>query len=362
MKIAVDARLLELNEPTGVERAFRELLTEVPSHLSPKDQITAFVRHEPQGGFGLPPRVRVEALGGPRSTLIWRETSLVKALAKLRPDVLWSPVEAMPLLTRTGTVATFYEAPWAVRRGLEGLRATLAHRVRTRIAARRARRVVCASHAAARQFGVLYPHAEARLRVVPLGVAPAFLYDDAKRGDPSESAARPPEQPYFLHVGGDRPRKNVPFLFDAYRRYRDGGGAARLLLAGPGRAPAGLPSGGTFLGYVSDRRLRALYDEAIALLVSSASEGFGLPVLEAMARGTPVISVRAGALDEVAAGAALLIEPGDAYAMARTMGRVEEDPGLRASLSSGGRARTGDATFARAAGRLVSVLREAAVG
>jgi glycosyltransferase involved in cell wall biosynthesis len=359
MKIAVDARLLELPEPTGVERAFQELLSALPQQLGPDDDVYALVR-KPLSC--LPDGVQQRVVAGSASHAVWRETALVKELKRRDYAVLWSPVEAIPIRTDVPTIATFYEAPWMVRRGLEGWRATCVHRVRTRLAARHARRIVCASHVGANQFARLYPQAESRLRVLPLGVAGAFRPDafvPAPAAPDAEEARRRADSPYFLHVGGDRPRKNVPLLFDAYRRYREDGGTTRLLLVGPGGQPRGLPRGATWLGYVSDRRLRALYDETLALVISSASEGFGLPVLEAMACGAPVIATRAGSLAEVAGDAALLVKSGDAVALARALATLTQDPAQCSKLAARGRQRAAAATFGRAADGLLGIFHEA---
>jgi len=361
MRIAADARILELPRPTGVERSFGELLRALPRLLGEGDELLAYSRSAavsaPPPSSGTPLR----PLGGPGSIALWRETTLTRALERDGADVLWSPVGAIPLRTRVPCVATFHEAPWLVRPRMEGLVRERIHRVRLRIAARRAARIVCPSETSADQLTQLHPRARAVVRVVPHGVAGRFREPpEPESAACVRAAAGVPDRPYFLHVGGDRPRKDIGLLLGGYGRFREAGGRAGLELVGPGNAPSPLPPAAAFRGYVDEELLLALYAGALALVVSSESEGFGLPVLEAMACGTPVVATAAGALAEVAQGAAYLVEPGNAEALCRALIEVERDGVLRADLAGRGRERAASATWDDAAERLLEVLREAA--
>lgn len=360
MHVAIDARILELPCPTGVERAARELVGALPGTLAPGDALTLFVRTGLPGAPDSHPSVRVEALGGPEAPLLWRETHLAPALADARADVLWSPVTALPVATRVPRVATFHEAPWLVRPGIEGFLRERAHAIRLRIACDVAARIVVPSGTSAEQVRRLHPGASAKVRVVPHG-APARFF--APRDDAASAARRAAlgvRGPYVLQVGGTRPRKNVPLLLRAHARYRLRGGAADLVIAGPGPAVEPTHRGVVRLGWIDDADLLALYDGAAAVVVASESEGFGLPVLEAMARGVPVVAAAAGAVPETAGDAAILVAPGDAAGLATALLRVELDPALRALLRERGLRRAAACGFGAAAVRLVEVLREAA--
>jgi alpha-1,3-rhamnosyl/mannosyltransferase len=151
--------------------------------------------------------------------------------------------------------------------------------------------------------------------------------------------------PTFLYVGNDKPHKNVDALIDAIARVPD----ARLILAGAafdrfrGRERIDVR------GFVSDDELSALYRDAIALVMPSHEEGFGLPAAEAMAHGTAVITSNAAALVEVTGDAAMHVDARDVDALAEAMTRVMRDDDLRVMLGANGVARARQFTWKRCA-------------
>ena len=178
----------------------------------------------------------------------------------------------------------------------------------------------------------------ASIVAIPLGI-------DTERFVPSRGigafADRPP---YFLHVGGRNHNKNQVTLLEAFARVRDALPDVELLLGGPWRPPdlAWLESERARLrltavrhiGYVEAESLPSLYGNAQAFVFPSLSEGFGFPVLEAMASGAPVITSNCSSLPEVAGDAAVLVDPRDANALAAAMIGVAEKPDL-ASVQRG---------------------------
>jgi glycosyltransferase involved in cell wall biosynthesis len=174
-----------------------------------------------------------------------------------------------------------------------------------------------------------------RVRVVPEGwslgeVEPGPLPDGLAPG-------------YLLAVGTIEPRKNYPRLLAAYRLLKARGGAPRLVVVGRvgwayGSALDDLraESGVQLLGHVDDPTLRALYRAAAVLAFPSLYEGFGLPLLEAMAEGLPAVVGNAGALPELAGDAALLVDPTDVEAIADGLGRALGDSDLRSLLAAAG--------------------------
>ena len=152
---------------------------------------------------------------------------------------------------------------------------------------------------------------------------------------------------YVLFVGTVEPRKGIDVLLAAHAALRRQGHAdLRLVVAGPpgwGETPALDGPGVVAPGRVDEATLDALYRGAAALAVPSRSEGFGLPALEAMARGCPVVASGAGALPEVVGDAGLLVPPGDADALAAALARLFTDDALSTALGAAGHRRA--ATF-----------------
>lgn len=157
-----------------------------------------------------------------------------------------------------------------------------------------------------------------------------------------------PEQ-YFLFCGLAEPRKNLPRLIAAWR---ESGTTHPLVLTGPDHDAAQGEAGLIILPYQERAALIDLIRHARGLLFPSLAEGFGLPVIEAMALGTPVLTSRSGALLEVAGDAALLVDPTSQDAIADGIRRLDEDDELRARLNSRGRERAGDFTPERFGERL----------
>ena len=165
--------------------------------------------------------------------------------------------------------------------------------------------------------------------------------------------------PYALMLGTLEPRKNLPLALDALRILRQRGVDLRLVLAG-GKSSlldvaALLRERGlgepevTRTGYVDDARVSAMLAGARVLVFPSLYEGFGMPLLEGMEAGVPVVGVRAGATPETVGDAGLLVEPGDAEAFADAMEQAAFDEGLRARLIPAGRAQAAKFTWQRAA-------------
>jgi glycosyltransferase involved in cell wall biosynthesis len=148
---------------------------------------------------------------------------------------------------------------------------------------------------------------------------------------------------YVLFVGTVEPRKGIDVLLAAHAALgRQGHGELRLVVAGPpgwGETPPLDGPGVVAPGRVDEVTLDALYRGAAALAVPSRSEGFGLPALEAMARGCPVVASDAGALPEVVGDAGLLVPPGDVDALAGALARILTDDALATALGAAGHRR-----------------------
>jgi len=190
-----------------------------------------------------------------------------------------------------------------------------------------------------------------RIRVVWNGVQELFF-------GPTPAAPELP-QPYVLFVGTLEPRKNLPRLVEAMRALRARGFLHRLVVAGAG-GWGGVqldPTEVEVLGRVADERLHAVYAHASCLALPSLHEGFGLPAVEAMAAGTPVVASKRGALPEVTGSAAVLVDPYDPDAIALGIERAINE---RGALVAAGRGRANQFRWSQTAAKMAEIYRELA--
>lgn len=336
MKIAFDAGILLAPEPTGVEKSFLSSLRALSLRPTGHEFFLAFPGACPRIS-GLSAEFRSVSLteaSGP----MWRERALAPWIGENRIDAVHSPVSAFPLLAPAAKICTVHELPWreAGTRGDEGRRAS--HRIWAQLAAMHATRIVCVSRTTAEHLRETAPGAQERIRVVHHGIDPLF-----------RPVSRPPAQPpYFLCLGRARKKKNAAAAIRAFRVFLDRTASShRLLFAGPSgedreailekSRALGLSERVGLLGYIPESQMPALYAGATALLYLSLSEGFGLPPLEAMACGTPVIASNRGAIPEISGPAAQLVPPEEPLAAALAMERLVADPALRASRIEAGK-------------------------
>jgi glycosyltransferase involved in cell wall biosynthesis len=222
-------------------------------------------------------------------------------------------------------------------------------------AARRAQAVLCVSHATARRV-IAHGVEPGKVVVSHLGVTPL----------PAPAAgADLPTRPYLLAVGELNRRKGHDVLLEAFAAAELDGMA--LVFAGPrGFDPRfyeqladrlGVRSDTEILGTVDDATLAGLYRNAVALCFPSVAEGFGLPVLEALGAGVPVVASDLDAVREVADDNVLYVPAGDPTSLAAALRRIVEDEGLRARLVSGGQQRAAGFTWERTAKATVDAYR-----
>jgi glycosyltransferase involved in cell wall biosynthesis len=277
----------------------------------------------------LPTRVEHIDVDAPHYSL--RELVAVgRAADRARLDVFHAPHYVVPF-TRVPVVVTIHDLihlrhPNPLARGY-------ARRMLGR-ATRRSLRVLTVSETVKRELTATFGCGEEQVIVTPNGVTAPF------GGEGPAAAGR-----YFLFVGNDKPHKNVDLLVEAFTR-----AATDATLVLPGAEFARFRDRERVIvpGFVSDDELAALYRGAIALVMPSREEGFGLPALEAMACGCPVITSTAAALVEITADAALHVEA-NADALAAAMKRISGDAQLRSALAVRGVDRARAFTWQRCA-------------
>lgn len=370
MNIAVDVREWQAESRTGIGRFLEEFLG--AAHVArPRDAFLLFgnaeTRPRVQGGNVSFARIRE------RWTPWWDQVSLPRAIARAGADVLYSPYIKAPVLSRAPVVNTIHDLVFFVRAGYNRRRVDLLLNVPfwlfCRAVVRRVAAIVVDSVASGRDVQRLLRADPAKVRVVPLATSPAFRPD----GDGALDAAALQRfglcPGYVLYVGGFWPHKNVPRAIRAHAALPESLRRRHplVLAGGPlSSAVGGLLREGVaadtlrYLGPVADVDLPALYRGASLFVFPSHYEGFGLPVLEAMASGTPVLCSTTEALQELSGGAARHVEPEDGPGWTHALRDTLEDSTQRASLAARGRLRAAAFTPERTATTILGILDEAA--
>jgi len=334
--ILVNARAAARPELGGVERWARETAARLPA-LRP-------------GAYEV---VRPPAALSHRAGQLWEQGWLPALAARRRAALLLSPANLAPLAFGRNVVVIHDAAalrfpPFYSRAYVAWQRAVLP------ALARRALRVVTVSSFSRSEIVELLGVPPDRIDVVPGGVEGRFRPD----ADPEPARrALGLERPYVLTVASRIARKNLAALGPAAAALAKDG--IEVVAAGGGRPhlQAEGPLGGVReLGHVPDVHLPGLYAGALAFVLPSVYEGFGLTIVEAMASGVPVVAADRAALPETAGGAALLVDPEDADAVSEDLLRVAGDDALRAQMRARGLERAAALSWDAAMGRLDALL------
>ena len=359
VRVAIDLTLAA-TVPTGVGVYARELA----ARLGGSDLTMLPWRHPIVGARSGGQRV----LRGLQLTR-WFQVHAPQIARRERIQVFHSPCSVGPLRLPCAQVMTVHDAVALTMPSQYGVIDRLYFRLFSVVAARRSRIVIVPSGSARQEVARAYRIPAARLRVIPEAAAPRF-HAIPRAAQAAVLARYGLRVPYALFVGADVPRKNVSRLLEASAAARrDAGLRMPLVMVGP--APPSNTSRATVrrlrlgleirrLESVPDDDLPALYSAATCLAYPSLAEGFGLPILEAMACGTPVLTSTCSAMPEVAGDAALLVDPRSTEEIAAGLVRLLTEPDLRDELRSRGLARARAFTWEHTARATESVYREAA--
>ncbi len=317
-------------------------------------------------------RVRAcpEAAGGVARRALWTQAALPRLLRRLGADVLHSQHFVAPLRAPCPVVLTVHDLAFlSFPRTVETVRG-LYYRLLVPRSLTRADRILASSRATAAEIERRYPRVRERVRVAPLG-APTW----ATRRPPPPGERDPDAA--LLFVGNLEPRKNLERLLRAYARVLASPGAIPgpvpdLLLVGPRgwrdarlrRLAEPLRAAGKLreTGYCDREQLWRLYGTARALLFPSLQEGFGFPILEAMAANLPVLTSDRSSMREIAGGAALLVDPESVGGIEAGLRRLLAEPELAKGLVAAGRRRLQEWTWERTAAAVTAAYGEALAG
>jgi glycosyltransferase involved in cell wall biosynthesis len=390
LRVAVNATFLAVPQPDGIPRASYWLVRELVRRSAGEVEWLLFTPavawRDAAAELRALPNCRVirTPLAAARPAQIgWRLLALPALARWHRAGLLFNPYGNGPLWMPPGLplVIVNHDISWLDMPDVysAGYRVFMP-RIQRR-AIQLARQVIAVSGHTAGTLVARLGLPPERVTVVYNGVDPriterareAELVGEADAGAevplPSALADVLDDRPFFLFVGSLLPRKNLARVLDAFAALRASHapdaqivvvGVKRVFGADGGETRRADLAGVRFAGYVDDATLGALYRRAICLVSPSLYEGFGLPIVEAMALGAPVITSNVTALPEVAGDAAVLVDPYDTDAIEQAMRRLLQDDGLRADLRARGFQRARAFTWERAADGVLAVLRRAA--
>lgn len=372
----LDARTATSHFP-GIGRYVRNLTAEIVPQLAPEERLSVLWNPSDPGGWN------PSALAGARVQLVpapvspfrpaqqWRIPRLLGQLRTAGCSAYHSAYYLMPYRPGLPTLLTFYDVIPLRYPATVSAQARLFYRFATGLALRASQRVIAISEAARQDLLRYFPVPAPKVRAVPLAADPRF------RPQPTGELARVrakydlPEQ-FVFYLGINKPHKNLVRLIDAYAGLA-GRSVPPLVIAGAwdarypqtrqraaqaqGDDPA-LADVFRFLGPVEDGDLPGLYAAATVFVFPSLYEGFGLPVLEAMACGTPVACSETSSLPEIAGQAGRLFDPLDVKAIGEALAELLANERLRERLAQRGLAQAGTFSWRRTAQETLACYRE----
>jgi glycosyltransferase involved in cell wall biosynthesis len=377
--VAINAHLLSSAasyRSAGVSNYSRHLLSALGQLVidgATPHRFTAFLH----AGDFTPPGVELRRgsshLERPLVRIAWEQGILPVELKRIQADVVHGLVNVLPLATRRPGVVTVHDLSFLRLPELfpPYKRAYLTALCRASVA--RARQIVAVSRQTAADLSLAWGVDEGRVLVAPNGVDARFSPGTPVQAAAFRQAHALPER-YWLYLGTLEPRKNLSLLLSAFARWRQQASpvdqGVHLVLAG-GKGwyyetifaqveSLGLAEVVHFPGFIPDELLPAWYRAAELFLYPSRYEGFGLPVVEAMACGTPVICSGAPGVREVAGDAAILVSPDDVDAWVAALAMAATQPALRAKLGRAGLARARQFTWETAAAVTIEAYARAA--
>jgi glycosyltransferase involved in cell wall biosynthesis len=370
MRIAFDGTTLTPGR-TGVGYYTEHLLQHLASEVATTgDEIVVVSNQAIDPQIPLPPHVRVH--GGHQFPIRigWMQMRAAAALDALRPDIAHFTNGMMPLGSPVPTIVTVHDMSLRLYPRCHPVRRLLLNRPLMHVAIRNAAAIVTVSHSARRDLLKLHGVPPDRVSVVHEAASPAFrpIADRALLAQVRARYSLP--EHFILYVGTIEPRKNLLRLMSAFAAARAAGIKQQLVCVGPygwssrdlsGHIEQlGIRDAVRFTGYLPFDDLPAIYNLGDFFVFPSLYEGFGLPVVEAMACGLPVLTSNTSSLGEIAGDAADTLDPTDTEAMTAAMRRLATDAELRRHRAERGLQRAKDFSWSQTAREMLAVYHRAA--
>ena len=372
MRIAFDGTTLTPGR-TGVGYYTEHLLQHLAREVETSGDELIVVSNQPiDTAHPLPRHVRVYDKKRFPLRVAWMQMLAGRVLDDVRADVAHFTNGMLPLGTSAARVVTIHDVSLKLYPQCHPVRRRVINRPLVAIAAKVADAVVAVSHSARHDLLKFHHIPDDRVTVVHEAAGPEFrrIEDERLRARIRMRYCLPGK--FVLYVGAIEPRKNLPRLMEAFAEARRQGVTHELVCVGPYGWSSrdlyqrvdqlGLRSVVHFTGYVPVEDLPVIYTLAEMFVFPSIYEGFGLPVVEAMACGTPVITANTSSLGEIAEGVADTVDPHDVAALTAAIVRLALDADRRAELSRLGLARAQDFSWARTAKEMLALYNRVAFG
>ena len=366
MHIAFDGTTIRPGR-TGVGYYSEHLLRHLVSRAD-SDAITVISNRPIDTAISLPPSVRTHVSAGWAPRLVWMQAHAPRLLRRLQADVVHFTNGMAPMALSVPTVVTIHDMSLTMYPRFHPPRRVALNRPFVSVAARRADAIITVSETARRDIVRLFGIDERRVHVVHEAAAPAFrpVRDAAVLHDVRERYGLADR--FVLYVGTIEPRKNLPLLLEAFaRRRRAGDLPHQLVCVGPYGWLSrdvdnqidrlGVRDAVRFTGYVPFADLPSFYSLAEMFVFPSVYEGFGLPAIEAMACGCPVVVGAAAALAEVGGDAVHRVDPLSADSLGDVLVSLARDRDRRKAMSQRGLRRAEMFSWDRTAAETLDVYR-----
>lgn len=401
MRIGIDASRANSNQRTGTEWYAFHLTKALFSHLKPSDKVSLYVKEPLRPEWGsLPPNVQVRVLRWPPQ-LLWTQLRLSWELLMHRVDVLFVPAHTIPFLAPRRTVTTLHDIGFEhvselygnahlgpktwfrywlnlgvklLTLGRYGATELDYHRYSARLALRHCQTVLTVSEYSKQDICRTYGVEPERIQVIPNAVD-IQAFNHQVRADTARLTRAQQwlhlEPPYLMFIGRLERKKNTAGLVAAFARLKQRPQFANLKLLLVGKAGLGIEDVEKIIsveglqnsvvrpGWLPEADVPALMAGAAVFVLPSYFEGFGIPVLEAMAVGTPVVCSAVTSLPEVVGDAAILVDPHDPQAIASGIESILADPEEAENLRRRGYLRVQEFAWDRSAAQLANVLSNA---
>lgn len=353
MIVGIDASAFLVSNKTGVEITTCNLI----SAIIEKDRENKYWLYSPKSILNLPKFDNVEnkVISGKK---FWTQCYLSKELKNNPPDIFWAPSHMLPNFLPKKSVATIHDLTWKIMPSIYTPIKRFFSKLTVDRAIKHATKLVAVSEQTKKDLIKYFDVPDEKIEVVYHALNKNFITSSA---EPSFKI----QSPYFLFVGRIESRKNILNIIKAYSLFTKTNQEIKLVLVGsPGNQykkaldlvqNLKLAKSIIFLNYVDLKDLVSLYKNSVAFVFPSFYEGFGVPILEAFALKTPVITSALGSMKEIACDAALLVNPKDPSDISRAMIKIISEPSLKNNLIEKGKDRLQDFSWEKSADKMINL-------